>query len=430
MREGRVGSIVVLLFLSILIATTVVPIKGQAQETVPPPDEPGPYQVGYTIIFNISKTPGKDLPIYIIYPAKETGRDTSVEESNAPYPTLFTSTGYSQGPASFLQFAERVSSHGFAVIVVGSSAFALATERSNDLVTALDWVLEQNDNQSFRLSNLVDVNRLAVSGHSTGGAGSVITASKESRFNVCIPMAAALTPRYSEVGPEYAENIQMPILIIVGEDDRGFGDIYQMAHEAYNASNTPKFLITVPNVEHSWMSDYNFERYVIPFLKVYLDGNDAYVTYLYGEHAQQEIDEGKIELFYDIIEGAAVFELSNLTVDPSSVEVGGTVSVFVEVSNIGEKSGTHNITLKINDDVEDEKAVTLNPDESETVSFEVSASQLGTFSVEVDGLSGSYTVIEPEEPTFWERIPGFPYEAIVMGLIVGVLVLWLIQQRR
>ena len=223
----------------------------------------------------------------------------------------------------------------------------------------------------------------------------------------------------------------MPILIIVGEDDRGFSDIYQMAHEAYNASNTPKFLITVPNVEHSWMSDYNFERYVIPFLKVYLDGNDAYVTYLYGEHAQQEIDEGKIELFYDIIEGAAVFELSNLTVDPSSVEVGGTVSVFVEVSNIGEKSGTHNITLKINDDVEDEKAVTLNPDESETVSFEVSASQLGTFSVEMDGLSGSYTVTEPEEePSFWERIPGFPYEAIILGLVAGVLILWMLQRRQ
>jgi len=41
------------------------------------------------------------------------------------------------------------------------------------------------------------------------------------------------------------------------------------------------------------------------------------------------------------------------------------------------------------------------------------------------------TVTEPEEePSFWERIPGFPYESIVMGLILGVLVLLLMQQRR
>ena len=41
------------------------------------------------------------------------------------------------------------------------------------------------------------------------------------------------------------------------------------------------------------------------------------------------------------------------------------------------------------------------------------------------------TVTEPEEePSFWERIPGFPYESIVVGLILGVLVLLLMQQRR
>ena len=41
------------------------------------------------------------------------------------------------------------------------------------------------------------------------------------------------------------------------------------------------------------------------------------------------------------------------------------------------------------------------------------------------------TRIEPdEEPSFWERIPGFPLESIVMGLTVGVLVLLLIQRRK
>ena len=102
----------------------------------------------------------------------------------------------------------------------------------------------------------------------------------------------------------------------------------------------------------------------------------------------------------------------------------------MEVANTGGKSGTHTVTLKIDGEVEDEKTVTVNPDETETVSFEVSASELGTFSVEIDGLSGSYTVTEPEEPSFWERIPGFQYESIVLGLATGILVIWLLQRKR
>jgi hypothetical protein len=136
---------------------------------------------------------------------------------------------------------------------------------------------------------------------------------------------------------------------------------------------------------------------------------------------------GKVHIFQA---GAAAFTSSGLNIDPSSADVGGTVTISVEVTNTGAKSGTHTVALKIDEEVKDEKTVTVNPDETETVSFEVSASELGTFSVEVDGLSGSYTVTEPEEPSFWERIPGFQYESIVLGLAAGILVIWLLQRKR
>jgi len=137
---------------------------------------------------------------------------------------------------------------------------------------------------------------------------------------------------------------------------------------------------------------------------------------------------GKVHIFQA---GAAAYTSSGLNIDPSSVDLGGTLTISVEVANTGAKSGTHTVALMIDGEVEDEKTVTVNPDESETVSFEVSASQLGTFSVEMDGLSGSYTVIEPEEePSFWDRIPGFPHESIILGLIAGVVMLWLLQRRR
>lgn len=130
--------------------------------------------------------------------------------------------------------------------------------------------------------------------------------------------------------------------------------------------------------------------------------------------------------------GAAAFTSSGLTIDPSSVDVGGTVTISVEVTNTGAKSGTHTVALKIDGEIEDEKTLALNPDESETVNFQVSAAELGSFSVEVDGLSGSYTVTEPieEEKKPFGGIPGFPYEAIILGLVAGAFILRKLQWRR
>ena len=105
------------LFLILILCLSTYPIQTSqvlAQETVPPPDETGPYQVGYTIVFNISKKPGSQLALHIYYPAEETGKDASIDKSNAPYPTLFTSTGKHlvARAQEFRQFAERISSHG------------------------------------------------------------------------------------------------------------------------------------------------------------------------------------------------------------------------------------------------------------------------------------------------------------------------------
>jgi hypothetical protein len=149
-----------------------------------------------------------------------------------------------------------------------------------------------------------------------------------------------------------------------------------------------------------------------------------------GEPGAEVEGKGKAGRVYIFQAGAAAFTSSGLTIEPSSVDVGGTVTISVEVTNTGAKSGTHTVALMIDGEVEDEKTVTLNPDESETVSFQVSAAEQGSYSVEVDGLTGSYTVTEtPENPSLRDRIPGFPYMAIILGLIAGVLVLWLLQRR-
>ena len=67
--------------------------------------------------------------------------------------------------------------------------------------------------------------------------------------------------------------------------------------------------------------------------------------------------------------------------------------------------------------------MTLDAGESTTVSFDVSSTQEGTYSVDVNGLTGSFDVKKAQT-----GIPGFPVESLIAGLAVVLLVLWFRQR--
>jgi len=80
------------------------------------------------------------------------------------------------------------------------------------------------------------------------------------------------------------------------------------------------------------------------------------------------------------------------------------------------------VVLTINGVVEDEKTVTIGPDETTSVSFEVTAGEAGEYSVDVNGMTGSFSVKG--------IIPGFPVESIIISIVLAVIVLWLIRRQR
>ena len=101
------------------------------------------------------------------------------------------------------------------------------------------------------------------------------------------------------------------------------------------------------------------------------------------------------------------------------------MTVSVECGNTGTVSGEYQVVLTINGAVEDEKTVTIGPDETTRVSFVVTAGEAGEYLVDVNGLSGSYDVEKAQT-----GIPGFPFESIVLSMVLAVLLLWLIQRKR
>jgi len=95
---------------------------------------------------------------------------------------------------------------------------------------------------------------------------------------------------------------------------------------------------------------------------------------------------------------AAQFTLSNLSVSPAHVGVGSTVTVQVAVNNVGELEGSTTVDLLVNGVKEQTKTVTLAGVASTTVSFTVTKTTVGSYTVKVGDLTVSFTVVKPPAP--------------------------------
>ena len=88
----------------------------------------------------------------------------------------------------------------------------------------------------------------------------------------------------------------------------------------------------------------------------------------------------------------AEFRVSDLVISPSEVEVGQPVTISCNITNVDTEAGDY--TLKMGGDFMAEKTITLAPDESQIVSFEVTPAVTKDYSVTVDGLTGTFRASE------------------------------------
>ena len=84
----------------------------------------------------------------------------------------------------------------------------------------------------------------------------------------------------------------------------------------------------------------------------------------------------------------AELKVSNLVISPQEVNPGQVVTISCLVTNIGIEADSY--TVKLGGDFMAAQSVTLNPGESKALSFEVTPTVAKTYSVSVDGLSGSF----------------------------------------
>ena len=111
----------------------------------------------------------------------------------------------------------------------------------------------------------------------------------------------------------------------------------------------------------------------------------------------------------------AEFVVSDLTVSLDEVSVGDPVTVSVTVTNIGEEEGECIVVLKTTlgaDSWEVTNYHTVDGGESETSEFTLTPNVDGIYTVEINGLLGSFTVTAP---------PGFLSPGYVAGILILII---------
>ncbi len=104
-----------------------------------------------------------------------------------------------------------------------------------------------------------------------------------------------------------------------------------------------------------------------------------------------------------------------LSISPEEVEPGEDVLVSVNVENVGEEQGSHDVEFKMDDVAIVYEPVTLDAGESTRVEATLFTEEEGEHTVEAEGLTGSFTVVAPPSR-------GIPWIPLLIILVVITIV--------
>ncbi len=101
----------------------------------------------------------------------------------------------------------------------------------------------------------------------------------------------------------------------------------------------------------------------------------------------------------------ASFVASEMTITPSEVNPNEDITISVTITNAGDLTDNYAAALKIDGMSDQTQEVTLKGGESQTVTFTVKPTAVGSYAVELDGLLGEFTVKEPESEGTVAEVP-------------------------
>ena len=209
-------------------------------------------------------------------------------DTPGPIGGVAISPGWTELQRHIEWWGPRLASHGYAVLVLDTNdpRADQPEARAEALMAAVRILRGENDRAGSPLSGRIDTGKMAIMGHSMGGGGVLIAANKyPTEFQAAIPF----TP-WQPAG-DFSQ-VVVPTLVMAGSADRvaGVAD-HAWPHFQSIPESTIKVFMEIDGGSHFIADSRRGEdlatigRYGIAWLKLYLDGDERYRGFIYGDEA-------------------------------------------------------------------------------------------------------------------------------------------------
>jgi len=120
-----------------------------------------------------------------------------------------------------------------------------------------------------------------------------------------------------------------------------------------------------------------------------------------------------------------------MSINPKQAAANQPVTISTNVANTGDNAVNYNVALMINGQMEQSRMVSVGPHASQPVKFTVTRAQPGTYSVDIAGQSGSFTILGAGSRTPGSSANSGLFAILIIGalIIATVVVLMLIFRR-
>jgi len=276
------------------------PPPGRAVER---PDHDGPYVNGTITERFRGSTKLYSINLKIYYPATSAGTDTPAERSGAPYPTLLMMPYAGADETAYDFVAPRLVSWGFVMVCVGQNQADSSSGDTDDINDILDQLEGDNATTGHRLEGMVNAGAVGITGHSRGGAYSVLDGCYVPRLRAVQAMAPALSQiDVAAMAPAFSK----PFQVQVGRLDTSFWSVSLYAYQSFRAPNAA---LDLASTGHGGPFYWDL---AISFFYRYLLGLTGYERFLCGEQAIDDAADTRYFLNFTMENGS--FFPPNITV--------------------------------------------------------------------------------------------------------------------
>ncbi|MBN1369914.1 MAG: hypothetical protein JW954_06740 [Dehalococcoidaceae bacterium] len=120
----------------------------------------------------------------------------------------------------------------------------------------------------------------------------------------------------------------------------------------------------------------------------------------------------------------------SLEVAPQEIYQGDTFTIIVNLTNTAGVDGIYEAKLKINDTQEAEKSLRVDPRGTGSIEFQLSKETPGEYSIDVNGLKGSFTVLEGVNPDKLSNNSTVVWIAVAVAVVAAGVILFLLLRKK